>query len=483
MTTRDGAVIAALVDVLGEGRVRAGPDDLAYYGRDRCRGPWPVAPSAIALPRSVEDVQAVVRLCARHGWAIVPSGGRTGLAGGATATCGEVVLSMEGLARVLHVDVAGRSLRCQAGATVEQVADAARAHGLLYPVDFAAKGSAQIGGTIATNAGGVRVIRYGSTRAWVMGLRVVLADGAVLDVGRPVLKDNTGYDLRQLFIGSEGTLGVIVEATLRLTVPPAGAVVALCACPDLAAVLDLFTRVQDSHMQVAAFECFDQGCVEHVRRHRGEHGGGPLAVAGPWYALVEVEVPWPGDDAREATVERTVEVLAQAQDGGVVADATVAMHGAQARQLWALREDISEALHPRGPHKSDVTVPMSKIDGFVARWREAVGRALPGAEARVFGHVGDGNLHLNVLPPPDMARERFLAACEALDDTTYAMVRDAGGSISAEHGVGLLKRRHLPMSRSAGELARMATIKRALDPQGMFNPGKLLPAAEPEPAA
>lgn len=475
MTARDGAALAALVDLLGEGGVRASAEDLAFYGSDRCRGPWPVAPAAVALPRSEEEVQAVVRLCAARGFSIVPSGGRTGLAGGATATGGEVVLSLERLSKVLEVDAPGRTLRCQAGATVEQVIDAAAAVGLLYPVDFAAKGSAQIGGTLATNAGGVRVIRYGSTRSWVLGLRVVLADGAVVDVGRPVLKDNTGYDLRQLFVGSEGTLGVIVEATLRLTVPPAGAVVALCALPDLGAVLDLFARVQGDHLQIGAFECFDEGCLRHVRRHRGEAEGGPLAVPGPWYALVEVEVPWPGDAAREATVDRVVEVLAQAQDAGVVGDATVAMSGAQARQLWALREDISESLHPQGPHKSDVTVPLSKLPTFVPRWQQAVARAIPGAEARVFGHVGDGNLHLNVLPPPAAPRAEFLAACEALDDVTYAMVRDVAGSISAEHGVGLLKRRHLPFSRSARELAIMAAIKAALDPAGVFNPGKLLP--------
>jgi FAD/FMN-containing dehydrogenase len=246
----------AIVDGLGEDAVRTEPDDLAYYGADRCRGSWPVAPSMIVLPRAVEQVQTVVRLCAEHGAAIVPSGGRTGLAGAATATNGEVVLSLERMHDVLEIDVAARTLRCEAGATIEAVQVAAAGAGLLYPVDFAAKGSAQVGGSIATNAGGVRVLRYGSTRSWVAGLRVVVASGDVLEIGGSLVKDNTGYDLRQMFIGSEGTLGIIVEATLKLTSPPRGSKVALCAVPEDGKVLELFARVQGA-MVLRAFTSTD----------------------------------------------------------------------------------------------------------------------------------------------------------------------------------------------------------------------------------
>src|SRR5690606_33201196 len=234
----------ALSDALGPDDLVTGGDDLAYYGADRCRGDWPVAPKLVALPRTVEQVQAVVRACAAHGAAIVPSGGRTGLCGAATAARGEVVLALARMHRILEVDPAARLLRCEAGATVEAVHLAAAEHGLMYPVDFAAKGSAHIGGSIATNAGGVKVLRYGLTRSWVQGLGVVVASGEHLRLGGALVKDNTGYDLRQLFIGAEGTLGIVVEATLRLCAPPAGLVVALCAVPDEARVLELFAHVQ-----------------------------------------------------------------------------------------------------------------------------------------------------------------------------------------------------------------------------------------------
>lgn len=460
-----------LRSAVGDERCTTDPAELAHYGADRCRGGWPVAPSAIVFPRSVAEVQAVVRACAGHRVPIVPSGGRTGLAGAATATRGEVVLSLERMNRVLAVDPAARTLRCEPGVTLQGVHEAAAAHGLLYPVDYASKGSAHIGGSLATNAGGVKVLRYGLTRDWVLGLRAVVASGACLDLGGALIKNNTGYDLRQLFIGAEGTLGVIVEVTLRLCRPPADTRVALCAVPDDAAVLALFARVRASSLVLSAFECLDDGCLRHVLHHRG--GASPFAAASPRYVLVEVEVPVPGEPARVQTEDDLAACLADAQDAGEVTDALLAATPAQARGLWALREDISESLHRHTPHKADIALPVARVAEFLVAWRPAVAARLPDIEALCFGHIGDGNLHLNLLRPDALELPAFLDRVHAFDDETYALVQACGGSISAEHGVGLLKRSHLHYSRTPEELAIFRGIKAALDPADLFNPGKI----------
>ncbi len=462
---------AALVAAVGAERCTTASEDLAYYGSDRCRGGWPVRPSAVVFPRSIAEVQAVVRACAGHGVALVPSGGRTGLAGAATATNGEVVLSLEKMRQILAVDPAARTLRCEPGVTLQAVQEAAAAHGLLYPIDYASKGSAQIGGSLATNAGGVKVLRYGLTRDWVLGLKAVLASGVCLDLGGALVKNNTGYDLRQLFIGSEGTLGVIVEVTLRLARPPADALVALCAAPDDAAVLALFARLRASDLTLSAFEFLDEGCVHHVLAHR--NGAAPFAEPSPRLVLVEVEVPLPGAAAREQTEAALGDLLGAATEADEIGDAVLAATPAQARGLWALREDISESLHRHTPHKADIALPVARVGEFLAAWRPAVAAGLPGIEALCFGHIGDGNLHLNLLRPEGLGLPEFLARVHGFDDATYALVQAHGGSISAEHGVGLLKREHLHYTRTPEELAIFRGIKAALDPQGLFNPGKI----------
>lgn len=472
----DPLVISRLRAVLDDDElILAGPD-LDYYGADRCKGGWPVAPGAIALPRRVEQVQAIARVCSELRVAIVPSGGRTGLTGAATAIAGELVVSLERMAAILDVDPTSRLLRCQAGATVQAVQDAAAAAGLSYPVDFAAKGSAQIGGSIATNAGGVKVIRHGLTRERVAGLSVVLADGERLSLGGALVKNNTGYDLRQLFIGSEGTLGLIVEVTLSLTQPAPGHVVVLCAVAGDDAVLELFTRLRRSSLVLSAFECFDRGCVERVVAHRHLDQAGPLDELGPVQVLVEVELPahHDGDVNDEATRDALMELLGEAQEAGELLDAVVAQTDAQAAELWAWREDISESLHAFTPHKADVAVPVREVGRFVARWREAVAAALPEIPALCFGHVGDGNLHLNLLRPLDMPLDVFLDRCHGFDPSMYALVQAFGGSVSAEHGIGLLKRDYLGYTRSAREIDAMRAIKAIFDPHGILNPGKLL---------
>ncbi|MEZ4452390.1 MAG: FAD-binding oxidoreductase [Nannocystaceae bacterium] len=475
-----GGLEGALIAALGADRVLSDPDDLAYYGSDRCRGGWPVRPSLIALPGSIAEIQAVVRACAAAGVPIVPSGGRTGLAGAATATAGEVVLSLARMNRILEVDRAARTLRSEAGVTLQAVQEAAAAVGLMYPVDYAAKGSAQIGGSVATNAGGVKVIRHGLTREWVSGLTVVIASGEVLALGGALVKNNTGYDLRQLFIGAEGTLGVIAEVTLRLCEPPGDALVALAALPGDAAVLDLFGRLRAGGLTLSAFECLDHGCVRRVLEHRGQGpGDAPFPEAHPVYVLCEVEAPaGGGPEAIERAHEAVMDRLGAAQEDGVITDAVVAGTPAQARALWGLREEISESLHRSTPFKADIALPVAAVARFLAEFRPAVAAHLPEIECLIFGHIGDGNLHLNLLRPDGAELADFLARCHGFEDPLFSLVQVHGGSISAEHGVGLLKRDHLHYSRSATEVAIMRGIKAVLDPGGLFNPGKIFPAAE-----
>jgi FAD/FMN-containing dehydrogenase len=378
------------------------------------------------------------------------------------------VLSLSRLNRILRVDQAARRLQCEAGVPLEKIQQEASRVGLLYPVDFASKGSAQIGGSIATNAGGVKVLRYGLTRSWVQGLRVVTASGALLDLGSELLKDNAGFDLRQLFIGSEGTLGVIVEATLRLCVPPRALGVALCTADDLEGVLALFSRLRAADLVLSAFEIFDEGSARHL-------GGAaasdfPFAEPAPWQVLLEIE-----DASEQSAREALAPLLAAALEVGEVRGAVVAPTAAQASALWALREGISEALHARTPYKADVSVPLEALGAFVMRWRAAVAQVLPGVEAVCFGHLGDGNLHLNHLCPQGVSPDRFFADCRSFEPTVFGLVREVGGSIAAEHGVGLLKRAFLGYTRSPAEIAVMRRIKHALDPKGLFNPGKLFP--------
>jgi len=466
---------ARLRDALGPDRLLTDADDRAYYGSDRCRGGWPVNASLVVLPRGIEEIQAAVRICAELGVSIVPSGGRTGLAGAATATAGEVILSLEKMNRVLEVDPAARTLRCQPGLTLQAAQEAAASVGLMYPVDYASKGSAQIGGSLATNAGGVKVIRYGLTRDWVSGMRVVLASGELLELGGALVKNNTGYDLRQLFIGSEGTLGVIAEVTLRLCAPPAATIVALAAVPSDAALVGLFAHMRRAPLCLAAFECLDHGCIDRVREHRGA-ADAPFAEPHPVYALIEIEAADGAEVAVENTQDVLLEVLAEAQEQGLIADAVLAQTPAQARGLWALREDISESLHPHTPFKADIALPVVEVAVFLASFRTRVAARLPEIPALVFGHVGDGNLHLNLLRPDGMELDVFLGRCHGFEDELFALVQAHQGSISAEHGIGLLKRDHLHYSRSPTELSIMRGIKAVLDPTGLFNPGKIFTA-------
>ena len=454
--------LAQLARSLPALRLLTAADDLAHYGRDWTRR-WTPAPLAIALPASIEEVQGVVRWANQQQVAIVPSGGRTGLSGGAVAANGELVLSLQRMNRVLDFDAVDRSLTVQAGATLHAVHEAARSHGLIYPVDFAARGSCSIGGNIATNAGGIRVIRYGNTREWVAGLSVVSGSGERLELNRGLIKNSSGYDFRQLMIGSEGTLGIVVEATLKLTDPPPRAQVMLLALPDMDALMQVFDLFR-ARLALQAFEFFTDQALSHVLAH-----GAQRAIAGdhPYYVVAEF------DAADEPASDAALAAFEQAMAQGWVSDGVIAQSEAQAAALWRLREDITDSLAPRRPYKNDVSVRVSQVPAFLHAMQALLSREYPGIEVVWFGHIGDGNLHINVLPPEDMAEDAFIAQCEHVTRLLADTLQRHGGSISAEHGIGLVKRAYLSSTRSAAEIAMMQGVRRVFDPNGVLNPGKL----------
>ncbi|HVH47185.1 MAG TPA: FAD-binding oxidoreductase [Labilithrix sp.] len=450
------------------------PSDLAEYGRDWTRVVSP-KPSAIAFPRTTDEVSRLLAACNEAHVAVVPSGGRTGLAGGAVAANGEVVVSLSKMRRMDEVDRLGATVRVQAGAITEAVHAHCAPHGLTWPVDFASKGSSTVGGNIATNAGGVKVIRYGLTRQWVLGLQVVLADGTVLDAPGALEKNNTGLDLRQLFIGSEGTLGIVTEATLKLARLPGVTTVMLFGVRDVAGVLRLFREARQGPFTISAYEFFSQRCLDRVVAHRKLRP--PFAEPSDYYVLLEVE----GDGATEADAARLTEKLEPWLENvfgqQLVDSGTLAQHSGEARDLWALREGISESLSATGlPHKNDVSLPIAALDGFSSDLAGLFAQRYPGWEICLFGHVGDGNLHINVMKPEAMERGEFFTKTKEADRDLFAIVQRHGGSISAEHGVGLLKKAFLSFTRSEAELNVMRSVKRALDPNGILNPGKIFDA-------
>ncbi|CAN5845632.1 FAD-binding oxidoreductase [soil metagenome] len=424
-------VLTRLEAALGPDVISRDAADLAEYGRDWTRVLAPAA-SAIAFPRSTEQVSKLLAFCNAENVAVVPSGGRTGLAGGALAANGEVVLSLARMRRMDAVDRLGDTVRVQAGAVTEAVHEHCAPLGLTWPVDFASKGSSTVGGNIATNAGGVKVIRYGLTRQWVLGLEVVLASGEVLEIGGALEKNNTGLDLRQLFIGSEGTLGVVTEATLKLARLPGPTTVMLLGVTDVAAVLALFREARSGPFTLSAYEFFSQRCLDRLLAHRKLRP--PLDEPCPYYVLIEAEAP----------AEIVEPWVARVFESGLAKDGTIAQHGSQARDLWALREGISESLSATGlPHKNDVALPIARLDAFCSELDGVFASRYPDWEICLFGHVGDGNLHINVMKPDQLDRAEFFAKTKEADRELFALVQRHHGSISAEHGIGLLKKPYL----------------------------------------
>ena len=455
--------LSQLESALPAGVLSTDPADLAEYGRDWTRVFTP-NPTAIALPRTTAEVSTLLAIAQELAIPVVPSGGRTGLAGGAVARERELVISLSRMRAMGPVDALGGTVRVEAGAVTLAVHQHCEPHGLVWPVDFASKGSSQVGGNIATNAGGVRVIRYGLTRNWVLGLEVVVPGGAVLESGGALEKNNPGIDLRQLFIGSEGTLGIITGATLKLAKLPQAPRVMLFAVADLAGVLALFREARSAPFSLGAYEFFTRQCMARLLSHRALRD--PFSTPASHYVLVEVE----GGADETALLEWVESVF----ERGLAQDGVMAQHAREAASLWELREGISESLSATGlPHKNDIALPVAGLEAFCAEMEEVFAARYPGWEIALFGHIGDGNLHVNVMKPETMTREEFFTRTHELDTHMFALVQRHRGSISAEHGIGLLKRDFLGFTRAPAEIAMMRAIKAAIDPKAIMNPGKI----------
>ncbi len=459
------ALIDTLRQLLGADQVLVDAADTAAFLTD-WRGRYRGAALCVVRPGTVAEVAAVVSACVEAGVPIVPQGGNTGLCGGATPDSSgrAVVVSLARLNRILAVDPLNNTITVEAGCTLAAVQDAARAVDRLFPLALASEGSCQIGGNLSTNAGGVQVLRYGNTRELTLGLQVVLPSGEVWDGLRGLRKDNTGYDLKHLFIGAEGTLGIITAAVLKLfPLPRTQTTCWLNLASPAAAVALLNSARRAFDAQLTAFELVSETALTLVLRHIT--GASRPAAPSPWYVLAEFS------DADPAAVERW---LADCLAAGEVDDGVLAASGAQAGKLWSLRENISEAQKREGISiKHDIAVPVSSIPQFLETADAALAAAFPGIRVVAFGHVGDGNLHYNLSKPDAGDNAAFLASQPEVNRIVHDTVHALNGSISAEHGIGQLKREEILRYKSATEIDLMRTIRKALDPAGLMNPGKL----------
>jgi FAD/FMN-containing dehydrogenase len=428
---------------------------------------------ALVKPGTPAEVAAAVRVCADTGTPIVPQGGHTGLVGGSTPDLDgrAVILSTERLDRIREIDPRNDTMTVEAGCILQTLQEAAARHDRLFPLSLAAEGTCRIGGNLATNAGGLNVLRYGNARDQVLGLEVVLPDGQLWDGLRTLRKDNTGYDLKQLFVGAEGTLGVITAATLKLQPQPLETATAFCAVRDVDAALDLLGRCQQATAQsLTSFELIPRIGIDLSLAHvRGSVD--PLEQAHDWYVLLEAKGGH-GDGGLKTALENA---LMQAYEDGLVPDAAPAESAGQAQAFWHLREAVVEAQrHEGGSIKHDIAVPVSSVPAFLAEARATVAEMIPGIRPVPFGHLGDGNIHFNLTQPEDADTQAFLARWEEVNSAVHDIVARYRGSISAEHGIGQMKVAENVRFKPAVELEMMRAIKRTLDPQNIMNPGKVV---------
>jgi FAD/FMN-containing dehydrogenase len=464
------AILERLVAIVGPAHALTDADQQLPYLRE-WRDLYQGRAGVVLRPSTTEEVAQIMAIANAHAIPVVPQAGNTGLVGGQIPFNGEILLSVTRLKRVRELDAAGYSMTVEAGLTLAEAQAAAASIERLFPLSLPSEASCQIGGNLASNAGGVGVLAYGNARQLVLGLEVVLADGRVLPGLSALKKDNTGYDLKDLFIGSEGTLGIITAATLRLYPKPAEQATALVALPGLANALALFAAVQAAAgAGLTAFEFMPRRVLDVVLRHVAGTRD-PLPSPGAWYALIELS-----GLAADGSAQRLLEeILAGAQERGLSIDAALATSLRQARAFWRLRDAISEAQKFEGGSvKNDVSVPIAKIPDFIVRADEEIFAVCPGARPLAFGHFGDGNVHYNILQPLGMPTEAFLELWRPLQDAVNAAVLAFDGSISAEHGIGVMKREALARVKSPVAVELMRAIKAAFDPKGILNPGKVL---------
>jgi len=439
-------------------------DELKSFGTDWSRIPGNAL--AVLFPRSTTDVVSILKWCSKEKVSVVPSGGRTGLVGGAVARNQEIVLSLSRMNKIDEIDPVARSVRVQAGAVTEAVHEKSSEFGLTWPIDLAAKGSSQIGGNLSTNAGGVRVVRYGSSRRWVTGIQAVLMSGDVLELNRGLEKNNTGYSLMQLLIGSEGTLAVITEATLKLSPCAKSSVVVFLAVESLEAIYDLFRKARRQSFEVSAFEFLTQRCLKNVEVKLNVQSKLPNHY--PFYVLLEL-------DSGEQSSDEVETWLPTLMGAGVI-DGLVAKSSEEIKSVWMMREGITESIALTGAvRKYDVSVPVPEMVQFLKWVIVQSGHLDRKWELFLFGHFGDGSPHLNIVKKSGVTEDEFERDCELFEVDLFGKLKSVGGSISSEHGVGLLKKEWVKHSRTPVELDIFRAIKKSFDPNNLLNPNKLIP--------
>ena len=467
--TIDASLLKRFAAIVGDKYAITDPQMQAPYVvemRDLFHGHTPL----VLRPASVSEVAAIVKLANDTGTAIVPQGGNTGLVGGQTPLNNEIVLSLNRLDRVREVDATSNTITCEAGVTLQRAREAAAAVDRLYPQLLPSEGTCTIGGNLSTNAGGTATLAYGIARSHVLGIEVVLADGRILRDLNKLKKDNTGYDLKNLFIGAEGTLGVITAAVLRLVLRPRSVETAFVGVPSPEAALALLTiAAEGAGSGVTSYELMSREGVEIVLRYTAGCRD-PLDAPHPWYGLIELSAQSPSGlrEVLETILERGI-------DKGLVGDAAIAESLEQTKAFWRIRENFGEAQRQAGGSiKHDISVPIAAVPAFLEDAAAAVERAVPGARPLPFGHLGDGNIHYNVNQPPGADKAEYLTHWDAMNAAVYEVVKRYGGSISAEHGIGIIKRHQLPAVKDPVALELMRSLKGLLDPKGILNPGKVL---------
>ncbi|MCG3871963.1 FAD-binding oxidoreductase [Psychrobacter sp. Ps7] len=444
-------------------QIKTDAESLEHWGKDWTKHFAPAA-SAIVFPKTTEQVQTIVLLANEHNVVLTPSGGRTGLSAGAVAANGEIVVSMDKMNQIGQFYPADRIVEVEAGVITQQLQAFAESKDLYYPVDFASAGSSQIGGNIGTNAGGIKVIRYGMTRQWIMGLTVVTGKGDILQLNRGMVKNATGYDLRQLFIGSEGTLGLVTHAQVKLERQPQDLNVMVLGMDSFNDVMNVLSAFQ-AKIDLTAFEFFDDVAIDKLMAHGQVQE--PFESRTKFYTLLEFEAPY------EPIMDKAMAIFEHCMEQGWVVDGVMSQSLAQAEELWKLREYISETISVFTPYKNDVSVLISYVPEFITEIDHIVSSNYPDFEVCWFGHIGDGNLHLNILKPENMSKDDFFAECQIVNKHVFETVQKYGGSVSAEHGVGMTKKPYLHYSRSETEIEYLREVKKVFDPNNIMNRGKI----------
>lgn len=465
LTTAVQTILSTLLDdhQFEASQIKTDSESLEHWGKDWTKHFAPNA-AAIVFPKTTEQVQTIVLLANEHNVVITPSGGRTGLSAGAVAANGEIVVSMDKMNQIGQFFPADRMVEIEAGVVTEQLQQFAESKDLYYPVDFASAGSSQMGGNIGTNAGGIKVIRYGMTRQWIMGLTVVTGRGDILHLNRGMVKNATGYDLRQLFIGAEGTLGLVTHAQIKLERQPQDLNVMVLGMDSFDDVMNVLSAFQ-AQIDLTAFEFFDDVAIDKLMAHGQVQE--PFESRTKFYTLLEFEAPY------EPIMDKAMAIFEQCMEQGWVVDGVMSQSLTQAAELWKLREYISETISVFTPYKNDVSVLISYVPDFIKEIDHIVSSNYPNFEVCWFGHIGDGNLHLNILKPENMDKDAFFAECQIVNKYVFDTVQKYSGSVSAEHGVGMTKKPYLHYSRSETEIEYLRNIKKVFDPNNIMNRGKI----------